>query len=167
MSPKSESTTTGLATVEPRPFSHCRILTIGGDQPFTFNGPPIHLYSSAFKCSDSRTPMHFHAEPRSFIEKNLVQQRTTDTDAIAARKTRVDCFLIAQESDSAEWETNTRRQFDAQGTQCGEPVRHDALSARFVNRWPRTVGERDRKACSASCDSSRKSCRSSTNDEYF
>ena len=73
MSPKSETTATGLATVEPRPFACRRILTIRGDQPFTFNGPAIHRYSSGFKGGNTTTPMHFYAELRSFIEKNLMQ----------------------------------------------------------------------------------------------
>jgi hypothetical protein len=101
------------------------------------------------------------------MQKDLVQDRSANTAALAARKASVDCFLPAQESDSAKRKTYISRQLNAQRAQCGKPVGHDSLSACFVDRWPRTVGERDRKACSTSCDRGRKSRRSSTDDEYF
>jgi hypothetical protein len=96
-----------------------------------------------------------------------MQNRSAKTDALAVRKASIDCFLPAQESDSAKRKTYISRQLNAQGAQCGKPIRHDSLSAGFVDRWPRAVGERDRKTCSATCDRRRKSCRSSTYNEYL
>jgi hypothetical protein len=162
MPAETEAMTIAVAGVEAGPTADRRAAAIGSGNPSRPHQTVARHHTLRRDAGYRHSPHQANAVIDRVLDHQVVQLRAAQTQAMALREAGFHTMFVVREPDALEGMTACRRDIDPERAGGGEPIGHDAFSAGFVDRWYRTIGERDVKAATAGGDGSGKPSRAAS-----
>jgi hypothetical protein len=149
------------------PAANARIVPVGADDPTAANSGTVHPHAVVFETVDACAPKKLCPGIGSFAREQIMECRAADSQSDAARESRGDLGITVKKADTCKGSGPDLLKTDAQLGKRGDPVRHDALAACFVNWWARCLCDGDLKPRLARGDGRSQACRPATYNENF
>ncbi len=96
-----------------------------------------------------------------------MQNRPPDSVAVSLREIRLYQTVLVYEANAAKWHCLPRAYTDTELPKRCQPIRHDALTARFIERRLCAVSNDDGESRLPSCNRSRQSGWTTTGNEHL
>jgi hypothetical protein len=135
-----------------------RILAVGSHHPTTVHVVTIHLYCAVLHATDSGAPQQTNPEIPGSFHHGVMQNRATNSNADTTRKLRLYKIFPTQKANTTERRMFASFECNAQDAQGLQRIRHETLTASFVDGRLGYVGHGDVHSllsCSDGCRESR------------
>jgi hypothetical protein len=135
--------------IEANPAPDARTGAIGTDNPTRRLKCPSNQHAIPMNARDGRLPAQIHSARGCMIDQNPMQYGASNSIRNALWKDSLNFLRAANKANAMERKDFANWNFNAQCPQGIEPVRHQSLAARFVDRRNRAIRHRHAQAAAA------------------